>query len=223
VSNGWGDPVSAVEAARRAGGRRRYNNWRQTLALLRRAKLVRLLAAQGGLARRRDGWPDWRVGLWGNQGALARRLGVSPATVCRDLHKLRAEICPSPPCGAGVRPPGPGAKAGDEDHPGLVDEILAGMEEAVARAGWAGPGAAPSRVRRRRREGPHPLRDRAGRGGSLAGATVRPTARRRKSRPPAAALGTALGPGVAPDVRTLPYQDAARGASQGAKRPLIAR
>jgi hypothetical protein len=103
LCNKWSEPVTAGEAARRAGGRRHYNAWRKTLAALRRSELVQLLIAQGGLARRKDGWPDCRIGALGNGAALARQLGVSRSTVCRDLQKLLAGLRPCPDDGASVR------------------------------------------------------------------------------------------------------------------------
>jgi hypothetical protein len=110
VCNKWGEPVSGDEAARRAGGRRRYNAWRKFRAEYRRMELVRLLRVQGGLVRRKDGWPDARIGALGNQAALARQLNVSRSTICRDVQALLREIRPCPTCGAGVRPQGPNAE-----------------------------------------------------------------------------------------------------------------
>ena len=97
---------------------------------------------QGGLARAtKDGWPDRRMGVLGNQAILARQLGVSPSTICHDVKKVLAELRPCPTCGAGVGPPGPGASDG-EDSPDLVDEILARHRENVrqGKLGWAGRG-----------------------------------------------------------------------------------
>ena len=100
MCNNWSAPVSDREAARRAGGRRRYNAWRKFRAEFRRTELARLLCVQGGLS-------FWRSGA-----ALARKLGVSRSTVCRDRQALLRSTYPCPHCGAGVRPPDPPAPDG---------------------------------------------------------------------------------------------------------------
>ena len=76
----WGAPVSAGEAARRAGGRRRYNAWRTFRREYRLLQVARLLrrGTYGGLIDR------------GTQTRLARALGVSRSTVCRDIAALLA-------------------------------------------------------------------------------------------------------------------------------------
>jgi hypothetical protein len=84
----WRRVVPDSEAARRAGGRRRYNAARQRQARTRRRQVKRWLAVYGarpGLAK-----------------MLAQRLGVSVSTVRRDLQAVRAEaplplLCPE--CG----------------------------------------------------------------------------------------------------------------------------
>jgi hypothetical protein len=65
---------------RRAGGRRRYNAGRRFLRNLRRAQIVSRLAGTSWLYARPP---------HGLQAALARVLGVSPATISRDLRALR--------------------------------------------------------------------------------------------------------------------------------------
>jgi hypothetical protein len=87
----WSAETSATEAARRAGGRRRYNAHRQALALYRRRKLARMLRAKDMLTR-------------GYQARLARKLGVSRSTVCRDVRYLLQLGWPCPCCGAYSRP-----------------------------------------------------------------------------------------------------------------------
>jgi hypothetical protein len=67
----WSHPTSDAAAWARAGGRRRYNATRQARAELRRAEVVRLL---GTLGLRH-----------GTQAVIARRLGVSEATISRDV------------------------------------------------------------------------------------------------------------------------------------------
>jgi hypothetical protein len=84
VCNKWSEGVSDHEAAWRAGGRRRYNAWRKFRAEFRRRELARLMCVQGGPS-------FWRSGA-----ALARRLGVSRATICRDRQALLRGTYPSP-------------------------------------------------------------------------------------------------------------------------------
>jgi hypothetical protein len=86
---GWSHPTSDAEAAARAGGRRHHNGTRQARAQLRRAEVARLLAT---------------LGLrHGTQAVIARRLGVSEATISRDLTALfrgsRPRRCPLCGCG----------------------------------------------------------------------------------------------------------------------------
>ncbi len=73
----WSDAVSAEQASRRAGGRRRYNRLRQDIAVVRRAKVARLLRTFG-VER-------------GAQAQIARQLGVSEATISRDAAHLRSQ------------------------------------------------------------------------------------------------------------------------------------
>ena len=65
------------EVCRRAGGRRRYNFWRKQGKFARRAEIFCRLAGKDA----------WR--LWGIQRALAKALGVSRATICRDFWAIR--------------------------------------------------------------------------------------------------------------------------------------
>jgi HTH domain len=82
-------------AAYRAGGRRRYNAWRRFVQIRRRAEVARLLTCKGAQFRR------------GIQTELARELGVSRATICRDVAYLLRLGWPCPHCGAYTRPPKP--------------------------------------------------------------------------------------------------------------------
>jgi hypothetical protein len=75
MRNSWSLPTSPDIAARRAGGRRHYNRWRQTLALVRRTEVCRLL----------DRFPLFERGT---VTGIARELGVSPSTICRDIKTL---------------------------------------------------------------------------------------------------------------------------------------
>jgi hypothetical protein len=68
----WSTPTSDTEAHARAAGRRRYNALRRDQAAIRRIKVLQLIADSGGFHR-------------GVQAAIARRLGVSPATISRDV------------------------------------------------------------------------------------------------------------------------------------------
>jgi hypothetical protein len=94
----WAAPTDAAEVWARAGGRRRYNRRRQDLATLRRIEVLRL-------ARRNEhGWLLAR----GFQADAARRFGVSPATISRDVKAIlqgcyERDTCPG--CG-GRRWPG---------------------------------------------------------------------------------------------------------------------
>ena len=81
MSGQWGILTTWDEVCRRNAGRRRYNAGRTFLRNVRRAKIVCQLAGTGLLQARR---------LRGLQARLARELGVSPATICRDLRALRS-------------------------------------------------------------------------------------------------------------------------------------
>ncbi len=78
---------SSSEAARRAGGRRRYNAQRQAQALARRIAILELLGAHVILNPR------------GAQARIARHFDVNRSTICRDIAAIRAEwrhqhLCP---------------------------------------------------------------------------------------------------------------------------------
>jgi hypothetical protein len=77
----WGAPTSWDVVCRRAAGRRRYNAGRRFLRNLRRAQIVCRLAGTGV--------PASVGGFRGIQARLAQELGVSPATISRDLRALR--------------------------------------------------------------------------------------------------------------------------------------
>jgi hypothetical protein len=72
----WSSPTDTDTVYRRASGRRHYNAVRAFRAEARRSKLVGLLRALGGLTVR------------GTQARAARELGVSSATITRDVHEL---------------------------------------------------------------------------------------------------------------------------------------
>jgi hypothetical protein len=95
VTYDWTTPTTSDEAARRAGGRRRYNRWRRFMVLRRQAVVMRLLSCKGGFFRR------------GIQAELARALRVSRATICRDIKYLLRLGWPCPHCGAYTQPPKP--------------------------------------------------------------------------------------------------------------------
>jgi len=71
----WWVPTSNQEAHRRAGGRRAYNAVRHHRAALRRRKVLALLVERGF--------------DYGSQRAAAAVLGVSVATISRDVAALR--------------------------------------------------------------------------------------------------------------------------------------
>ena len=82
---GWPDwrlPVVTDGAHRRAGGRRRYNAHRRRSAELRRERVLALMAMTAPRFMTERGW----------QARTARELGVSRATVCRDVDALLAEM-----------------------------------------------------------------------------------------------------------------------------------
>jgi hypothetical protein len=81
TSDAWGAPTSWEVVCRRSAGRRRYNAGRKFLRNLRRAKIFWRLAGTGALQDARR--------FRGVQALLARELGVSPATISRDLRALR--------------------------------------------------------------------------------------------------------------------------------------
>jgi hypothetical protein len=72
-AGGWSPEVFY----RFAGGRRRHNFERKNVKWARRAQIIARLV----------GWP--RPLPYGTQAALARALGVSPATISRDMEAIR--------------------------------------------------------------------------------------------------------------------------------------
>jgi hypothetical protein len=68
-----GRPLTLEQAHRRAGGRRRYNFQREMAARARRERVCALLAKYGSKIR-------------GVQARIARELGVSEATISRDVR-----------------------------------------------------------------------------------------------------------------------------------------
>jgi hypothetical protein len=106
VRNDWGAATDWETVCRRNAGRRRYNAVRGFRRALRRAQVARLLLKYGrdGLARH------------GLQARVARELGVSPGTICRDVQAMmedsrRARACPA--CGAAALPGWAGPDPGD--------------------------------------------------------------------------------------------------------------
>src|SRR5262249_21985866 len=81
-NDGWGAPTSWEVVCRCSAGRRRYNAGRKFLRNLQRAKIFCRLAGTGAL----QDTSRFR----GVQALLARELGVSPATISRDLRAMRA-------------------------------------------------------------------------------------------------------------------------------------
>jgi len=77
MSREWSKPVSAEEAARRAGGRRAYNRLRKWRRLMRRVKVCELW------------WDQLTVKNYRRLKAkIARQLGVSRSTICRDIAAM---------------------------------------------------------------------------------------------------------------------------------------
>lgn len=91
MSNSSWPGITPEAAARRAGGRRRYNAERHDEMLLRRYQVAHLLEEYG-------------VG-WGAQARMAEELGVSRATVCRDIAAIFEDrVRPCQTCGTRLRP-----------------------------------------------------------------------------------------------------------------------
>src|SRR5262249_36130351 len=93
METAWSQRIDTGAAYRRASGRRHYNSVRRFQATIRRREVARLLRVQGGLTTR------------GTQASLARQLGVSRSTVCRDIAWLLRQAPPCPCCGALTIPP----------------------------------------------------------------------------------------------------------------------
>jgi hypothetical protein len=81
----WSRSTSTDEAHRRASGRRQYNAVRHLRAFFRRQEVAELLDQLG-----------YRHGV---QVVIARRLGVSPATISRDVAVVLAAPRRCPRCG----------------------------------------------------------------------------------------------------------------------------
>src|SRR5262249_18500878 len=81
----WGSPTTWDEVCRRAAGRRHYHAMRRLWRDLRRRKVVKLLARHG-------------LGH-GVRARVARELGVSEATVSRDVRAILTSHAPCPCCG----------------------------------------------------------------------------------------------------------------------------
>jgi hypothetical protein len=92
----WSTRTTWNEVQRRAAGRNRINAVRRLRAVLRRGEVVQLLKT-------------FRVFNRGSQAEIARRLGVSEATISRDVKLLLFSSRPCPTCG-GLRNPDLGLK-----------------------------------------------------------------------------------------------------------------
>jgi hypothetical protein len=103
METAWSQRIDADVAYRRASGRRHYNAVRRYRRAWRRAEVARLLNCKGALFRR------------GLQTELARELGVSRATICRDLAYLLRLGWPCPTCGAYTRTPAAGVGSSSID------------------------------------------------------------------------------------------------------------
>jgi hypothetical protein len=77
----WTAKTSDSEAARRAGGRRWYNHMRQAQATRRFGRIIDIMARN-----------RWAGHEWGIRAKIARELGVSRATIARDLQHLRRAL-----------------------------------------------------------------------------------------------------------------------------------
>ena len=81
MTHAWSSPTTAEAAARRAGGRRRYNAERQRSQAERRARVAELMR-QNRCAATLD---------HGARVAAARELGVSLKTIGEDVRAIRAD------------------------------------------------------------------------------------------------------------------------------------
>ena len=85
----WSAKVSSDVAAKRAGGRRRYNSARHSQRIRRRLIVSEMLFDRTveGVTKRGRLFP------WGIQKEIANRLGVSEGTVSRDIKTMmRADL-----------------------------------------------------------------------------------------------------------------------------------
>lgn len=86
----WSTPADPDVVARRAAGRSAYNAHRQLTAHLRVIEVGRLLGAYSAGTER-------GIFTRGLQARIARTLGVSRATVCRDVRRFwdeqRQQVC----------------------------------------------------------------------------------------------------------------------------------
>src|SRR5689334_18722780 len=80
----WGAPTSWEEVCRRKAGRDRYHAVRRVQREVRRIEVLKLLHKWGY--------------VWGTQARIARELGVSPATVSRDVSAILNTHAPCPVC-----------------------------------------------------------------------------------------------------------------------------
>ena len=85
MRNTWSTPTDFDTVCRRAAGRRRYNAVRQFRAAYRQVEVIRLLRQYGLFTH-------------GTQARIARELGVSRATICRDVAAILASTYPCPHC-----------------------------------------------------------------------------------------------------------------------------
>ncbi len=85
VCKSWNDHAPWDMVCRRASGRRGYNAHRKFVAAWRRVQVSGLLV-------------EWGLGH-GTQVRIAQQLGVSQATISRDITLLMASSKPCPCCG----------------------------------------------------------------------------------------------------------------------------
>jgi hypothetical protein len=97
----WSAPAPADTVYHRAGGRRRYNAQRGLAAMVRRIKVAQLVLQEKAAVVVPKVKPDYAasmhralvaIGNRGMQARIARELGVSASTVCRDLKRLKREL-----------------------------------------------------------------------------------------------------------------------------------
>jgi hypothetical protein len=88
MSKNWSAPTTKDEVARRAAGRARYHALRRFQRQLRRQQVIELLGRYG-----------YDRGV---QARISRELGVSEASISRDVAALLKDRAPCPCCGTVV-------------------------------------------------------------------------------------------------------------------------
>jgi len=129
VQRRWGAPTDWDTVCRMASGRRRWNALRRLLADLRRIEVLRFMVELG---------PDYSPLQRGLKARISRALGVSPATISRDVRAIWAvrndRRCPT--CGGLLLTERDwerlDAVIGNAEAAGGPDAVLGGVRTATA-------------------------------------------------------------------------------------------